>query len=606
MHHDVRPIRVGFYTPANLNLIDGSAIWVQSVAETLHVDPRVDMTIPLKVTDQRDVVTGLLRRLDRVRLIPPAFAKPRTRAAMTHDEALDLLERLDAAKPFDILLLRAYELCLAAVKRERFRGRLWSCYILEPEKDIASADYIDGMAEIARGSQHVVCQSEEMRALFESLVPGAIGRTILLPPAIPASTVTRPDPDRIVRRMIYTGKFHRFYPVPEMIGFFADLRTTYPDLEFHVAGDKIHRPPDDPGYAPQLERMLSGTEGLIWHGGIGRDAVERLLAGGGIALSLWDHRYGSEMNDLVISTKLLDYCSVGLPVILNRTAAQEAMLGPDYPLFVERSGEALPLLRRLLEDVKLYRDASARTYAATRRFTYPAVMDRVRPYLVHASALADPATRTSRDDHAPTGYELADLDRPKLPGAALNLGFVSPASDPEPALDQALELLALLRATDERFRLIVRRSGTAAGESAEGSGSRSRLRDRLTATGRWPELVDGISIVPGEDDLPSWLRTVGFLVAVGQPADVGPSLAAAAASGSVPVHIAHPVPIAGWGSLGTAGGTNGWVGGSADEAATAIAEMVLLGGWAERADRLRAEAHRPGIAAGVRPSPEAG
>ena len=145
--------------------------------------------------------------------------------------------------------------------------------------------------------------------------------------------------------MLYAGKFHPFYPVDWMIRIFRELRADLRDLEFHVAGDKFYRPKGDVTYASALEQALLSTPGLTWHGGIGRDDVEALLAAGGVAMNLWDYHHGPAMNDLVISTKLLDSCVVGLPIILNRTAAQEGVLGVDYPLFVEQVEEAGPLLR---------------------------------------------------------------------------------------------------------------------------------------------------------------------------------------------------------------------------------------------------------------------
>jgi glycosyltransferase involved in cell wall biosynthesis len=376
-----RSISALFYTLANLNLIDGSAIWMQSVAETLHTDPRIRLTIPLRAPERRDLITKLLRRMDRVELLDPTAFGSKDPAGMSVEESIRALGQLDAERHPEVALIRAYDLCLAAVERGLFRGRLWSCYVLEPEKDITSPAYLAGLARIAEASRYVVCQSEEMRALLESLVPAAIGKTIILAPAIPAETRTRPDPERIVRRLIYTGKFHRFYPVERMIEAFTALRADYPDLEFHVAGDKFHRPKGDAGYAMSLEHSLTHTPGVAWHGGIGRDDVEAMLVEGGVALSLWDFQHGPGMNNLVISTKLLDYCSVGLPVILNRTAAQEDVLGPDYPLFVSGFDEAPPLMRRLIVDAELYREAAVRCFEASRRFTYPVVYAGIAPYL---------------------------------------------------------------------------------------------------------------------------------------------------------------------------------------------------------------------------------
>ena len=488
--------RILFYSPANLNTIDGSAIWVQSVAETLHVGPATEIVLPLRAPETRDVITGLLRRLPRVELVPAERAVSRKvgPTGIATNEVVDLIERLDREKPFDVILIRKFEVAQAAVRRASLRDRLWSTYVLEPENDPKSAAHVRDLVEIATGSRYLVAQSEEMRALTEAIVPAARGKTILLPPAIPATPARRADPDRIVTRLIYTGKFSPFYPVREMVGIFEQLRAEIAGLEFHVVGDKIHRPREDPTHAPLLERTLTSTPGVIWHGGLPRDEVETLIAEGGVALSLWDYRYGSRMNDLVISTKLLDYASVGVPVILNRTAAQESVLGPDYPLFVTSLDQVLPLLRRTLRDPILYREASERTFAGSRAFTYPNAFAGIAPFLAGSGA-----------------GEL--LHRTKLAGAERNVGVLGAAAGPE--RQAATEAVArALSNRDERYRVIV---------AAGPPGSRG-------------EPIPALTYVPAYD-LPNWLRMVGPVIV--DPAD-GAVLEQVEAAGSTAITAAYP------------------------------------------------------------------
>ncbi len=380
-------IRVLLYSPANLNQVDGSTIWVQSVVETLLAGPRVQVTVPLRAPQRRAIVSGPLAAMDRVDVVDIHPRLAARNLGLTTTQALDLIERLDRDRPFDAVILRSFQLCLRATERESLRDRIWSAYVLEPERDQDDPAYRADMARIASFSRHVVVQSAAMRDLLGSIVPEAHGRTILLPPAIPDEPPARADPSMPVRRLLYTGKFHPFYPVDRMIDTTTALRAEgLPDLELHVAGDKIVRLPEDPTYAPDLERRLRTTPGVVWHGGLSREATARLLGHGGVALSLWDYRHGSHMNDLVVSTKLLDYAAVGLPVVLTRTSTQEEVLGTDYPLFVDDLDEASPIIRRALTDPGLYKAAAERTFAAGRAFTYSAVQAAIAPYLEAATA----------------------------------------------------------------------------------------------------------------------------------------------------------------------------------------------------------------------------
>ena len=381
-----RPILL--YSPANLNQVDGSTIWTRSAAETLLTDPRVHVTIPLRNPIRRTVITGALARDPRVELVDIHPRIAARQLGLSTTQALDLIERLDRTRPFDALILRSYALCERAIERTSLHGRLWSTYILEPERDPGDPEYRAGMGRIAAASRHVIVQSEGMRRLLESVVPEARGRTILLPPGIPAGEQPRAAADRTVRRLLYTGKFHPFYPVEQMIESFVELRREIPDLEFHVAGDKFMPQADDPGYVARLDRLLRTTPGLVWHGSLSREATSALLAEGGIAISLWDYRHGPRMNDLVISTKLLDYAAAGIPIVLTRTETQAELLGASYPLFADEIGDGLALIRRVLLDADLYRSTAERVFLASRAYTYPAIHALVAPYL---DAAARPA-----------------------------------------------------------------------------------------------------------------------------------------------------------------------------------------------------------------------
>ena len=490
-----RPIRVCLYSPADMNLVIGSSIWVQAVAEVFHAGPRVHVTLPLRSLERRRLLTDALRRLPRVELVDPRrqrrWVPP---SGLYSTEALDLIEALHRENPFDAIVLRSFPYCLAAIERPAIRERLWSTYVLEPERDIEDPAHVAQLRAIAEASRYVVVQSEEMRALFEAAVPAGRGKTIILPPAVPppGSAGVSADIAPPARRLFYAGKFHPFYPVPRMIDFTEELRRDHPDLEFHVIGDQIFRPPGSRAWGDDLERRLRTTPGVVWHGAVARDEVIRLLSGGGIALSLWDYRHGSTMNDLVVSTKLLDYCLAGVPVILNRTAAQETILGADYPLFVRRPDEALPLIRDLLADPALYGAAAERCRAAAEAYSYPRAYEGLAPYL------------EGRPD-----ARLHLAARPKLPGSASRWGILL-AADAAWVPAAALRLLAQARRLDPELHLVVGlQPAPGAGQAAPGADPAARLRAAIP-----PEMADAVS-ARTIDDPAGWWRTIGTALAVG-------------------------------------------------------------------------------------------
>jgi glycosyltransferase involved in cell wall biosynthesis len=548
-----RRLEVCLYSSANLNLMSGSSIWVQSVAEMLQAGLDLRVTMPLRCPERRRLITDPLRHLPGVDLVPPTRLRryvPPT--GLNTAEALDLIEALDRERHFDAIILRSFPTCRAALERPSLRGRIWSCYILEPERDIEDPAHLAELTAITEASERVLVQSEEMRALFEAVVPAGRGRTIVLPPAIPpAPADAAAAPFR--RRLLYAGKFHPFYPVERMLDVLTILRPRWPDLEFHVIGDQFFRPPRD-DYADRLEQALATTPGVVWHGALTRAGTAELLAQGGVALSLWDYRHGSTMNDLVVSMKLLDYCAAGLPVVLTRTAAQETILGADFPLFVDDLDQAGSVIERVLGDEDLYRAAAERCRAGGRRFEYPAVYAGLAPDL---EGWPDAALR--------------QYARPKLDGAAWNVGLLLP----EEAIGippLALALIGALRRRDARFRLLVGRAARpGAAPAPPGADPAAALRSGLPA-----ELAAAVSVRTVVDE-PNWYRTIGFALDPGGL--LVDDLKPAAASGAVPLGSVDPT-------------TPSWAlqFARADEASlvAAAADLVTGGGWEGASARARA------------------
>lgn len=510
--------RVCLYSPADLNRVIGSSIWVQSVAETLHAGPDIDVVLPLRAPERSRLITGQIRRLPRVTLVDPRRQRRFVPATGLYAaEALDLIESLDREHPFDAIVLRTFALCLAAIARPAIRDRLWATYVLEPERDITDPSYLAELTAIATACRYVVVQSEEMRALFEAAVPAGRCKTIILPPAIPPiGTAGIPDAIPAPRdRLFYAGKFHPFYPVPRMIDFLETLRPDHPGLEFHAIGDEIFRPAGGESWGDELVRRLTTTEGVVWHGAVARDEVVRLLSEGGIALSLWDYGHGSTMNDLVVSTKLLDYCLAGVPVILNRTAAQATILGADYPLFVSSPDEALPLIRRLLAEPLLYRTAAERCRRAAEAFAYPRAYEGLAPYLEE---------RMDARTHIAA--------RPKLAGSEWRIGVPLPAgvrAVPEPALEAFRRARAV---NGSAFMVLGMPSTSGAPDPEPGRDPAAVLRAGLPE-----DLAPFISVRTVVDPC-NWWRTLGIAFVPGadthgQQEDVIGAIAIAIASGSI-------------------------------------------------------------------------
>ncbi len=383
-----RTLHALVYGDVNLNILDGSAIWVQSMCEALSRS-EVHVRVLLKAPIATDRLVGPLRSMPNVTVIDP-FTDGLTTAdePLIASEAVQLLTMLDAQQPADVIVVRGLRLTAAAARNEQLAGRLWSYLTDVPQTvDQVTDATLANLDDIAGASRYMLCQTEELRCYLEALCSAAAGRSILWPPIVPAPGFALPDrepgrPGTQQRpvRLVYTGKFAAAWNTLEMTRLPEALREAGITAEVHMVGDKIHDEPDLPGWADQMRSALSSTEGVIWHGGLPRQEAMRLSATADLGLSWRDRSLDASLE---LSTKVLEFARLGVPVLLNHTSMHERIVGTDYPFFVStvedivRSIDTSDLVDRLTS-------AGDHVREATRPFTMDAAVDRLRDALVRA------------------------------------------------------------------------------------------------------------------------------------------------------------------------------------------------------------------------------
>jgi len=175
------------YGDVDLNVLDGSAVWLGSMAET-WVAAGAEVHVQLKALERRDVLTSDLRALAGVTL-HEADPEPGT-DQMGRPRAVEVLEDLAERLHPDIVMVRGIHLCAEVARRGAFPGRLWS-YVTEfgyPSSGAAPAK-LDVIRSIAVASRVMLAQTEDARAVLEAYVPEAAGRTLVLTPMIPDALV---------------------------------------------------------------------------------------------------------------------------------------------------------------------------------------------------------------------------------------------------------------------------------------------------------------------------------------------------------------------------------------------------------------------------------
>jgi len=376
-----RALRAIVYGDVNLNILDGSAIWVQSMCEALS-RAGVDVRVLLKAPVETGRLVDPVRALPGVSVVDP-FTSGMTseRTPLSADAAVSLIERLDGESPADLIVVRGLRLVTAAAGSPRLRGRLWTYLTDIPQSPLDIDDeQRDRLAAIAGASRWMLCQTEELRSLIEASIPGTGGRCVLWSPIVPAPEVVGLESTTggAPLRLVYTGKFAPLWNTLEMTRLPALLAEQGIAAEVHMVGDKVHDVPGDPEWSARMRAALESTPGVVWHGGMPRQEAMALAASGDLGLS-WR---APEMDaSLELSTKVLEFGVLGVPVLLNRTPMHESLLGADYPLFVADESDIASACAQVARDPELLARLGRRITESVAPYRMEAATERLRALL---------------------------------------------------------------------------------------------------------------------------------------------------------------------------------------------------------------------------------
>lgn len=362
--------RILLYGDVNLNILDGSAIWLISMAQTL-ASTNSDVVLFLKAPITNDRLLQPLRDSKNVQIVEPfgEFVGDGNSGILTPRIAGRQILKMEREKKFDLIIARGFHICNVLAKGHNFDGRLWP-YITDipQKKGEFTEELVRDLRIILAGSRRMFTQTNQSKQLLESVLDESTQRLVLLNPMIPDEYFSAEGPKSAQSdplRLVYAGKFHKDWRTLEMTELPRRMKAIGIDVALSMIGDKIQSSADDPSWADQMRAVLAEPPTDVhWQGALSRsDAIKEMAkhdAGLGWRTAAMDESHE-------ISTKLLEYCAIGVPPIINRTFAHEKLLGKRYPLFVdstiERTLECIALDPKLLDKARNMALPAARAYS---------------------------------------------------------------------------------------------------------------------------------------------------------------------------------------------------------------------------------------------------
>ena len=239
------------YADVDSNIIDGSSIWLSSVAEAFCHDG-FNVHVLLKKNIERDVVIAPLLIQSKIKLLEPKLFGI-SEAHLEPKKAIELIQFLDGYfGGYSRVLLRGFELCKIASSTKSLHRRIWA-YLTDyyqingsdREIKIGVQEYIH---EFIYCFDKFLLQTESIKKEFIERFNVPESKISLLPPMIPKIEPANRKRFRKTINIGYAGKI-ALWGVLELIEVSKKLITDGYDVKVHIVGDKIHRnTPEHPDF----------------------------------------------------------------------------------------------------------------------------------------------------------------------------------------------------------------------------------------------------------------------------------------------------------------------------------------------------------------------
>jgi hypothetical protein len=378
------------YADVDMNLTDGSSIWLNSIVQVLARDSSAFVHVLLKSRIRKELLLEDLYKLKNIRLTDPFrhfTGYPfRDKNRLVPDDAINLIGKLTKENYYNCLILRGAEICKkAAVSLDHAERIIPYITGFTNDPDRIGEEEKETLSRMYGKVRLMFLQTEEMKSAFLGIIKTGEDKIAVLPPMVADFPEEEPSFRNINNALVYVGKFSNDYYLYESLQAFK--KTGNAGYKFYIAGDKFHLDLKVP--KEELIKMMENIPGVDWKKALNREEVSRLIRDSDLGLC-WRSETIDNERSMELSTKLLEYGRLGKPVLVRRIPIHERLLGVDYPFYVDSEEDLIQKIRLAFSNSSLYEKAARKLYSVSNSHSFSNISMKIRPFLeVFASEVAE-------------------------------------------------------------------------------------------------------------------------------------------------------------------------------------------------------------------------
>ena len=328
--------KILLYGDLTLNIVDGSSVWLASIAKLLAEDKNNVIDILLKDKLTSNVLADELLYKDNVSLVNAnEFVK---RADfVSSSNIVKIMTAADKLRDYSCIIVRGFEVVQKIVKNDNLASKLIP-YLTNfcHDKDKITDSEKQNLSFIYNRVNQFFVQTKQMGDYLKDVL-GVDGEKFqILNPMIFKDGIKLPEKKK--KTIVYAGKIAKEWNILELIEIMDRLYKLDSEITLHFIGDKFNR--DLASKKDEILNKLKSMPNIIFYGSLPKNKTTEIINSCELGYSF---RSSSVDNDesLELSSKVLEYCFCSVPLVLRKTKMHSDVLGEDYPLYTESVDECV-------------------------------------------------------------------------------------------------------------------------------------------------------------------------------------------------------------------------------------------------------------------------
>ncbi len=389
-------IKIAVVADLNPNLVDGSTIWLKNICSLIaHSMSDFQLDVFLRDNIVNNVICSQLKNIDCVNLIEPKTVQlfDNLEYESLPPDRLSHIVQLWESKSgeYDFLLCRGYNFALQLANNTHVRKKLVVYWAY-------SQDYInysdDALLSLAREHRiKIVAQTINVRRYLEVFGQLFSGDIYEIPPMVDASYYEHETSSLLAInddiRFSYCGKIDKNYCILDLLAMIQRQWGDHLKYSVDICEGKLTYSTEDPDFLNDYANATdSPKENLTLVSNVVHSDVKKHMQSSNIGFCLRDSKF---ISSLELSTKMIEYCALSIPPLINLTEPHVELFGDDYPLMLDYRTGSPEKIHELFASLSQanYDKARAKAVAVGRSFQSKNYHEEVRKIFGRSACVAE-------------------------------------------------------------------------------------------------------------------------------------------------------------------------------------------------------------------------